>query len=102
VYVNIDGTSLPEDDDRHRENAKLKTFYRHVMAMLTSFNQKLKGHKRTEVRNISRVLGPDFERRFLDQQASLNFSGGAYEFSIANTSLTVERRDAAGQSNGSS
>jgi len=99
VYVNIDGI---EDDDRHKEDAELETLYRHVMAMITSFNQKLKGHKKTCVSLLGNDLGSDFERRFLDQQASINNSGGAYEFSIARSGLRVERRDAAGQSNGSS
>ncbi|CEM08903.1 unnamed protein product [Vitrella brassicaformis CCMP3155] len=68
------------------------TFYKHVMATVTSFNDELEGHQRTTVER----LNTQFQQRFLAEQASLNLSGGPYKLSLntRNGSMCVERRDA--------
>ncbi|CEM27698.1 unnamed protein product [Vitrella brassicaformis CCMP3155] len=84
VYVSVDG---------HVEEDKLERFYQHAMASINSYNHKLKGHKRTEVCFMDDAVGTDFDRRFLAQQISLNFSGGPYEFSFNADGMVAERRD---------
>ncbi|CEM19593.1 unnamed protein product [Vitrella brassicaformis CCMP3155] len=72
-------------------NGQLETFYQRVMASVASFSNELKGHKKTTVRLWHHVR-TDFERRFLAEQATLNFNGGPYKFSSHRYGLVVERR----------
>uniref|UniRef100_A0A7S1JNI2 Uncharacterized protein n=1 Tax=Vitrella brassicaformis TaxID=1169539 RepID=A0A7S1JNI2_9ALVE len=67
----------------------LDELYNSVMAMVSSFNHKLKGHERTEVFFTESHL--EFMQRFLAQQASLNFNGGPYKLSFDDITLFVER-----------
>jgi len=75
------------------EDDELETFYRHVMGTVASFSNELKGHKRTEVFLWDEEVAADFKRRFLAEQAALNFSGGPYKVSLTRVNtLVVERR----------
>ncbi|CEL96789.1 unnamed protein product [Vitrella brassicaformis CCMP3155] len=71
----------------------LETLYQHVMAMVTSFNDELKGHKRTIVEFNNAGVSNYFRHRFLVNQAALNLSGGPYKLSHRIAALCVERRD---------
>ncbi|CEL96791.1 unnamed protein product [Vitrella brassicaformis CCMP3155] len=75
------------------EDDELETFYLRVMASVASFSNELKGHKKTIVEfEDENGVRTDFERRFLAEQASLNFSGGPYKLSFDGDGLVVERR----------
>ncbi|CEM08936.1 unnamed protein product [Vitrella brassicaformis CCMP3155] len=78
------------DDDQ------FETFYSNVIATITSFNDELKGHKKTYVELLSGNLRTDFQQRFMAQQAGLSLlSGGPYKVSLDANGLCVERRNAA-------
>ncbi|CEM27206.1 unnamed protein product [Vitrella brassicaformis CCMP3155] len=81
------------------EDDQLEQFYDNVMGTVISFNNELKGHKKTCVRLLDDDLRTDFQRRFMAQQAGLNLCGGPYKLSSAagfgESMLCVERRNAA-------
>ncbi|CEM17751.1 unnamed protein product [Vitrella brassicaformis CCMP3155] len=73
---------------------EFETFYSNVIATITSFNDELKGHKKTCVRVLNDALRTDFERRFMAQHAGISLlNGGPYKLSLDGDKLYVERRD---------